>query len=174
MKYLIMLALRTACDEHGYLVLEGPKGDAGIQGERGEAGNDGQDGADGQDGISCSVIPVVANIVAPDGGALVTCGETSSLILNGAKGDTGSTGATGATGQAGTPGTLVTPIQFCSGTGSYPSHFPEVGFCINDKIYAVYSANGGFLTEVAPGTWSSNGINNSCTFTVSPHCVVSH
>jgi len=91
------------------------------------------------------------------------------LVLNGTNGLNGSNGTDGTNG---TSGTVVAPIQFCSGSGSYPSTFPEVGFCIGGNIYAVYSANGGFLTEVLPGTWSSDGINSSCTFTVGPDCKV--
>jgi hypothetical protein len=72
------------------------------------------------------------------------------------------------------PGTIVQPIQFCSGTPIYPSTFPEVGFCINNQLWAVYSANGGFLTLIPPGQYSSTGINSSCTFTVGPDCVISY
>lgn len=65
-------------------------------------------------------------------------------------------------------------VQFCAGANTaYPGTFAEVGFCINNNLYAVYSANDGFLTLVPPGTYSSNGINASCTFTVLPNCVVS-
>lgn len=149
--YLLVAALLTlsAC-QTGRTGATGPVGPQGVEGAPGE---------------NCSVATVPANDVAPNGGSLITCPDGSqSLVLN---------GATGATGANGTPGTVITAIQFCGGvTGSYPSTFPEVGFCINNNIYAVYSANGGFLTEVLPGTWSSDGINASCTFTVGPNCAV--
>ena len=98
-------------------------------------------------------------------GAVITCPDgTSSLVLN---------GAPGANGQNGANGTVITPIQFCAGiVPSYPSTFPEVGFCINNNIYAVYSANDGFMSLVTPGTYSSDGINASCTFTVLPNCKI--
>lgn len=168
---------------------DGTDGKDGAVGATGAAGTNGTNGTDGKDGSSCSVKVVPANSAAPNGGSLISCGDGStSLVLNGTNGSngadghdgaTGATGATGAQGIAGTngtdgkDGTVVAPIQFCGKShGSYPSTFPEVGFCIDDEIYAVYSANGGFLTEVLPGTWSSDGINSSCTFTVKPHCVV--
>jgi len=141
----------------------GPQGNQGSPGPVGSPGPTGNTGSQGAPGENCTVSAVTASDVAPNGGSLISCPDGSqSLVLNGTD------------GQAGTPGTVITPIQFCSGTGSYPSTFPEVGFCINNNLYAVYSANGGFLTEVLPGTWSSDGINNSCTFTVSANCVVTH
>lgn len=69
-------------------------------------------------------------------------------------------------------GTTVTPVQFCPGTTTYPSTFNEVGLCINDTLWAVYSANDGFLTEIPPGTYLSNAIGSSCTFTVLPGCII--
>jgi len=154
----------------------GPKGDTGATGSAGAAGSNGTNGID----ASCSVSAVLPNLIAPAGGSLIACSDgTHSLVLNGSNGINGTNGVNGVNGVNGTNGTngsngtVVTAIQFCSGVvGSYPSTFPEIGFCINDEIYAVYSANGGFLTKVLPGTWSSDGINASCTFTVGPHCQV--
>jgi hypothetical protein len=96
----------------------------------------------------------------------------SACAPGGPTGAQGSTGSTGPQGPAGAPGTIGTPVQFCPGTTSYSGEFNEVGFCINGTIYAVYSANDGFLSEVPPGTYSSDGINASCTFTVGPNCEV--
>ncbi len=76
------------------------------------------------------------------------------------------------TGPAGSDGTIVTPVQFCPGTPSYPSTFIESGLCINGKIYAVYSANDGFLTYLPTGSYSSNAINSRCNFTVLSNCGV--
>lgn len=94
----------------------------------------------------------------------------------GAAGSTGQTGSTGATGSQGpqgdqgipgAPGSSVTTVQFCPGvTPTYPSTFPEYGICIEGKLYAVYSTNDGFLAEIPDGTYSSDGVNASCTFTV--------
>lgn len=111
----------------------------------------------------------------------------------GAPGDTGATGSKGNTvvgpvGPAGAPGlngsngvngtngvdtTPMTPVQFCSGViPSYPNAFPEIGLCFGGDLYAVYSANEGFMVYLPPGTYYSNGINASCTFVVKANCVV--
>ena len=97
------------------------------------------------------------------------------MVLNGTPGDTGATGPTGNQGATGTPGTVVYAVQFCPNvTTSYPNTFAEVAFCINNSLWAVYSQNDGFLTEVVPGTYSSDGINASCTFTVGSNCEISY
>lgn len=72
-------------------------------------------------------------------------------------------------------GTSVTPIQFCAGVVSnYPTTFPEVGFCIDNNIYAVYSTNGGFMTLIVPGYYNSNAVGSNCNFTVLLNCVISN
>jgi hypothetical protein len=137
-----------------------------VQGQTGLQGVPGNIGAPGPAGSSCTTITISPNSVAPNGGAEIECEDgTSALLLNGINGVNGTNGTNSA----------ISPIQFCPGTPSYPSDvFPEVGFCINNSIYAVYSANGGFLTEVLPGNWSSDGINSSCNFTVLPNCVITN
>jgi hypothetical protein len=80
----------------------------------------------------------------------------------------GKKGTNGAPGPEGLDGTIMVPIKFCPGTGVYPTVFPEVGFLIEGKLYAVYSANGGYLFEVLPGAYASNAIGNSCSFIVNP------
>lgn len=113
-------------------------------------------------------------------GLLTTgCGSSQGLQgQQGAVGDTGSTGPkgdTGAQGPAGADGTLITIVQFCpNSVPVYPSVFPEIGECINGKLYAVYSANGGFLALIPPGGYSSAGIGSNCNFIVLPNCVISH
>lgn len=103
-------------------------------------------GTPGASGNSCTVSQIPVNSTAPNGGALVSCTDgTSALILN---------------------GTVIKPVQFCPGTPSYPSVFPEVGFMVNNVLYAVYSQNGGFLTLVSPGYYTSNAIGSRCNFTV--------
>jgi hypothetical protein len=155
MKYLVLLLLLCSC---GYQVINGPKGNTGIAGPKGDAG---------LNGSNCSVAVLDRNPrTTPNGGSLITCPDgSSSVILNGTAGVNGSNGVNG------TPGTIVTPIKFCTGfTQSYPSTFAESGLCINNKIYGVYSENGGFLAELLPGTYSSNGINSSCTFKITENC----
>ena len=116
--------------------------------------NVGSQGPPGQNGASCTTINVAPGSPgAPDGGALITCTTGSqSLILNGAS---------------------LTPVQFCPNVmPSYPTIFPEVGFCIAGSIYAVYSANDGFLTELPPGAYNSNAIGSDCNFTILSGCVI--
>lgn len=159
-------------------------------------GKVGPAGQNGTDGSSCSVTTVQASSPAPNGGSLIQCQDgSSSLVLNGTNGTDGSNGATGATGATGaaghngtngtngtngvngsngTNGTVITPTQFCSGTTVYPSKFVEVGFCINNQLYAVYSANDGFLTQIPVGYYSSAGINASCNFTVAANCQIQY
>lgn len=126
-------------------------------------GPQGAQGPQGPAGISggCTVLNIGVTNAAPNGGTMIGCTDgTSSLILNGAPG---------------VPGTMVPPIQFCAGvTPIYPSNFPEVGFCINGNMYAVYSTNGGFMAEIPPGYYSSDGVNASCNFTVNVGCTVSN
>lgn len=107
-------------------------------------------------------------------GAIIIVFVVLALLTNacGPQGPQGATGATGLQGPPGANGTQITVIQFCPGTPSYPSTFPEVGLCINEQIYAVYSANDGFLTLVTPGYYASNAIGSACNFTVLPNCVV--
>lgn len=112
----------------------------GPQGVQGPLGNTGHAGTNGQDG---------------------------SNGTNGTDGHDGATGPQGPQGPAGHDGTVITPVKFCSETASYPSTFPEYGFCINGSIYAVYSANDGFLTIIPDGTYHSNAVGSACTFTVS-------
>lgn len=129
-----------------FLVACGPQGPAGPQGPRGG---------------SCSVSTVLAGSPgAPNGGSLLSCQDGSqSMLLNGTNG---------------TNGTVVAPVQFCiNPVTTYPSTFAEVGFCIGGALYAVYSANGGFETHVLNGNYGSNGINASCSFTVTG-CVISN
>lgn len=106
-----------------------------------------------------------------------------SLLLGGcAQGDKGDTGVQGPQGVPGANGvdgtngqdaTPVTVVQFCPGvTPIYPSSFPEYGVCIQGQLYGVYSQNGGFLALLPPGTYNSNGINASCTFTITANCGV--
>lgn len=109
---------------------------------------------------------------------MAACGKPH----DGAQGSTGAQGPTGAqgvpgvigpTGPAGTNATPVTVVPLCPGfVPTYPNIFPEYALCIQSKLYGVYSANGGFLAELPPGTYSSNGINADCHLTILPNCVV--
>lgn len=99
---------------------------------------------------------------------LSACGKIGP---SGPKGDS-IVGPQGAPGQDASP---VTVVQLCAGTTEYSSStFVEVAFCVGGKLYGTYSANGGFSTEIVPGSYSSNGINSSCTFTVAENCQVTN
>jgi hypothetical protein len=128
-------------------------GDAQIA----SGGVNGKDGTNGQ------------SITGPQGPA----GNTGAT---GSAGATGAPGAEGPQGTAGTPGTAITVVQLCpaSFVPSYPNTFPEQALCIDNVLYGVYSAQGGFLAELPPGTYSSDGINASCTLTVEANCEVSN
>jgi hypothetical protein len=148
-------------------------GDADLEsavvcnGSDGKPGASGPQGPQGVAGSSCTTTVVNPGVMAPQGGAAISCQDgTTALILNGTPGQRGAEGS---------PGIVVTPIQFCgTSSNSYPDVFNEIGFCIDGNIYAVYSQNGGFLTEIGPGNYSSDGINSSCNFTVASNCVVTH
>lgn len=68
--------------------------------------------------------------------------------------------------------TIISEVQFCPGTTSYPNEFNEIGFCINNQLYAVYSYSNGFLSLIPPGYYNSNAIGSNCNFEVQPNCVI--
>jgi hypothetical protein len=122
-----------------------------VQGQTGLQGVPGNVGGVGPAGSSCTTIAIAPNSVAPNGSAEIECTDgTSALLLNGTNGTN----------------SAISPVQFCPGTPSYPSTFLEVGFIINGKMYGVYSENGGFMTYLPPGAYSSDGVNASCNFTI--------
>jgi hypothetical protein len=131
----------------------------------------GPQGIQGPAGITPVVTTAPASYLnCPFGGTDVTIGNSVTIICNGA---TGSQGPQGPSGSPGTNGTVVNIIQLCPGfTPTYPSSFPEVALCIDNQLYGVYSANDGFLSLLTPGTYTSDGINASCTLTILPNCVV--
>ena len=103
---------------------------------------------------------------------LILCALLLSACGQGPQGIPGKDGLSAPLGPQLPDGTPVTPVQFCPNTTTYPTTFSEVAFCINNNLYAVYSANDGFLTLIPPGTYNSNGINSTCTFQVLPNCMV--
>lgn len=109
--------------------------------------------------------------------ALAACagrdGKDGEPGVAGAVGARGPEGQAGQSGPAGQDGTAVVPVKFCSGQATYPSKFPEYGLCINGQLFAVYSANDGFLTLIPNGSYQSNAIGSSCSFVVNG-CTISH
>jgi hypothetical protein len=105
--------------------------------------------------------------------SLVACGPQPQLPQKGDQGIRGLTGSVGPQGPVGSPGSSVTVVKFCPNSQPlYPSVFPEIGICIANKLYAVYSLNNGFLVEVIPGSYSSNALGSSCNFKVLSNCVI--
>lgn len=142
MKYVIV------CLVLGLVGCKGKSGDS-IVGQRGQVG--------------------AIGVVGPQGPA----GNDGTNGVDGQNGTNGSNGLDGAVGPKGEDGTVITPIQFCPNVvPTYPSTFPESGLCINGNIFAVYSANDGFLALIPPGVYSSNAIGSSCTFTVLANCQI--
>lgn len=119
----------------------------------------GADGLNGADGQSCQVSSVAISPEAPNGGSLLVCSHSQSLILNGTNG---------------TNGTAISERKFCPGVTTYPSRFVEVGFVVGGKLYAVYSANGGLLTEIPPGAYNSAAIGSTCNFTVNANLSITN
>jgi len=100
---------------------------------------------------------------------VLACGQVGPQGPTGPQGPAGAQGQAGqdgAQGPAGADGTIITVVQLCPGTSNYGT-FIEVAECINGKLYGVYSANGGFLTYLANGAWSSNAVGSACNFVVS-------
>lgn len=177
MKRLILLTvLLAACTQTNTDQVAGPRG---------------LPGSDGHDGTSCQVTQINPSVVLPTGGALVQCGVYQAYIANGAQGATGNSGTNGqdgvglvgpagpqgdagVDGQDGIDTTPIIVVNLCPGVTTYPSIFIETALCISGNLYGVYSANGGFLTYLAPGNWSSNAIGSACSLTIGPNCTVSH
>ncbi len=99
-------------------------------------------------------------------------GEQGAPGQNGQDGRDGIDGQDGAQGPSGADGQPATVVQLCPGTTSYPGVFVEVALCINNELYGVYSANGGFLTKLPQGNYYSNGIGSACNFTVLSNCQI--
>ncbi len=174
-RYLIGLVLLMGCGREVSTITgppgpQGDKGDTGAQGVKGDKGTscsvhqdthgatvsctDGTTGVvvNGMDASPCGVSSV-------PGGVKVSCPDGSiQTVMNGTNG---------------TNGTVVTPIQLCSQyTTTYPSSFPEFGFCINNKLFAVYwDGTHAFEAEIVPGNYYSTS-PQTCTFHVAAQCVV--
>lgn len=141
-------------------------------------------GTQGADGADASAIPVLTRPATadecPTGGTHIGIGSASFNACNGSPGAPGSNGIDGSAGPIGPKGdpgvdtTPITIVQFCSGSTVYPSVFAEIGFCISNQIYAVYSEHDGFMTYVPPGAYVSHAHGSNCTFTVGPNCAISH
>lgn len=132
----------------------------------GLAGNNGTNGSDGQNGLngaSCTV-----NKVGP--AATITCGNSSAVVTDGAKGDTGNTGATGATGPAGTNASGIYISEVINPCGEEFANDEVFLRLSTGRILALYDggANQDRLALIAPGNYITTDAvqNKSCSFTV--------
>lgn len=144
-------------------------------------------------GTPVTITSKPCTVTAQVNGSLISCPDgTTSLVTNGlpgaagAAGQDGTNGTNGVDGQQGTIGPsgsegpqgipgqsgVVTSVKLCSHLTVYPSVFVEVGFCIDHKLYTVYSTHGGYMTELPPGNYSSNTVGSKCNFTVAANCEV--
>ncbi len=99
-------------------------------------------------------------------------GPSGAAGQNGSNGQSGQNGLDGINGTNGQDATPVTVVPLCPDVSNY-GVFVEVGICLNGKLYGVYSANGGFLTLLADGNYTSAAIGSACNLTISG-CTVSH
>lgn len=100
-------------------------------------------GRDGKDGDSCTVAPV-------SNGAIITCGASTSLILNGED----------------APPTAYTVVDIINPCGDATGH-DEVLFRLQNRSLIAHYASGSaqFLTVLAPGSFvTTDGTN--CHFSV--------
>lgn len=141
-------------------------------------------GPAGQNGHSAVLSQVSADsTVCPNGGSVLTGGvdlndngaldpsevTTVAPACNGSPGPMGTAGVNGSNGTNATP---ITVVNLCPGVSNYDA-FVEVGLCISGKLYGVYSSQGGFMTYLADGNYSSNAIGSACSLTVTG-CTVTH
>lgn len=152
-KYLLTVAVVLFILAFVLMGCVGPTGDLGRQGIPGHA-------------------PIVTTLPAPlseclNGGLEVYIDQAETIICNGVNGSIGATGPQGPTGASGQDSTPITMVKFCPNiTAQYSSSFPEWGIKIGTQIWAVYSQNGGFLTLLVPGRYTTTGVGSNCNFTV--------
>lgn len=99
-------------------------------------------------------------------------GPTGPQGIQGLPGLVGPMGPAGLNGSNGSDASIGI-VQLCPGVSNYGT-FVEIALRINGDLYAVYSANGGFMTYLAPGNYTSNGIGAACNLTVNADGTVSY
>lgn len=140
-----------------------------CNGIKGSNGTNGTNGSNGLNGASCTVNKVGA-------AATITCGNSSAVITDGAKGDkgdkgnTGNTGATGATGPAGTNASGIYISEVINPCGEEFANDEVFLRLSTGRILALYDggANQDRLALIAPGNYITTDAvqNKSCSFTV--------
>lgn len=146
----------SACGQEVFKseLIQGPKGEQGEQGER------------GSDGASCQVTSVPVDVLTPNGGALITCGSTSVLLVNGTPGADGQDGQDGADAPQ-TPYSITEVINPCGPSGGQDEVLLKFA---NGTIVASFSDNGSALTTrlsiLKAGSNYKTTDNDNCYFSV--------
>lgn len=126
--------------------------------EKGDTGAIGEKGVQGTPAIAPNVTTSPATSEqCLNGGAVVMINGIDTVICN---------GSNGSAGHNGTDASPVTPVSFCGAPSIYPSAFPEYGLLIGNRMFGVYSLNGGFLALLPPGLYNSNAVGSSCNFLI--------
>lgn len=128
----------------------GTQGDQGMAGEPGETGEAGPQGLPGQDGTSCQVSQEI-------NGAVITCGNTTAVILNGIDGDDAHPTAYSVT-------ELIDPC------GDSPGQDEVLLKLANGQYIAWYISLG--LSVIGPGNWQTTDASH-CNFNISNEGVIS-
>lgn len=147
----------------------GSPGPRGSQGERGDTGNTGPQGApgtngtNGSNGTSCTVSQA-------NNGALITCGNTSIVVLNGVDGTNGTDGHDGADA----PPTAYSVTEMYNPCGDN-SGYDEVLLHLANGEWVAHYAGGGnvqFLTVLTPGSYVTTD-QSPCYFTLNANGTIS-
>jgi hypothetical protein len=106
------------------------------------------------------VTPLTCNTAQESNGLTVNCpGSPPAFVSN---------------GQDGVDASPVTMVKFCSGyTTTYPSVFPEYGFCLSGKLYGTFfDGHNAWTGEIPSGNYPSTSTSAPCNFKVVENCGV--
>lgn len=154
------------------------RGSTGAQGATGASGNNGVagvngingfNGADGANGTSCSVVPVIASVAYPNGGAVISCGTSNVFVQNGSNGSNGSDGQDGSNGTNGTNGADAV-VEIIDPCGDASGIWDEVLVRLaSGQLLGSFSDNASGLNTrfaiIGPGSYQTTDASG-CHFTV--------
>jgi hypothetical protein len=138
-----------------------------IEGQPGRDGVDGRDGSDGAAGAGCEVSEILPSILAPAGGALISCGPNTVIVYNGVNGEDGEDATL-------PPTSIVEVINPCE---DHPTVVDEVILKLQDgNLLASFSDNQSGLNTrfslLQPGNYMVTD-GSGCFFTVNSDMSVS-